>query len=59
MSQALDLKSVRINILLTESLEQELAEAASRRGMSKAAYVRYALEKSFNEEDQEKLQQAV
>jgi predicted DNA-binding protein len=59
MESAQGLKSVRINILLTEALEEKLTRAAINLGISKAAYVRYALEKAFSLEEQHSLQKAV
>ena len=59
MEPAQGLKSVRINILLTEALEKKLTRAATNLGISKAAYVRYALEKAFSLEEQQSLQKAV
>lgn len=59
MTSAEALKSIRINILLTADQDQHLSEAARNRGISKAAYVRHALEKAFSLEDEMTLQKAV
>ncbi len=59
MESAQGLKSVRINILLTKALEEKLTKAAINLGISKAAYVRYALEKTFRLEEKHSLQKAV
>ena len=53
------LKSIRINILLTDDLNQQLTLTARNRGISKAAYVRYALDRSFSLDDELNLQKAV
>jgi metal-responsive CopG/Arc/MetJ family transcriptional regulator len=40
-------KSKRINIIINESLNQQLSQAAERSGITKSAFVRVALEREF------------
>ena len=40
-------KNQRINILISESLNSELSEAAENSGVTKSAFVRVALEREF------------
>jgi hypothetical protein len=54
-----DHKTIRINILLTGSQTDKLAQAARARGISKAAYVRFALEQAFRVDEGQSLQKAV
>ncbi len=52
-------KTQRLNILISKSLEKRLTSAAIKRGISKSAYVRLALELEFDREQEVKLQRAV
>ncbi len=52
-------KTQRINILISKSLEKRLTSAAIKRGISKSAYVRHAIEREFDREQEVKLERAV
>ena len=52
-------KSKRINIIINESLNQQLSRAADRSGITKSAFVRVALEREFARDKQLELECAV
>lgn len=52
-------KTQRLNILISKSLEKRLTSAAIKRGISKSAYVRLAVERQFDWEQEVKLERAV
>jgi antitoxin component of RelBE/YafQ-DinJ toxin-antitoxin module len=49
-------KSKRINILINESLNQQLSQAAKSSGITKSAFVRIALEREFARDKQLELE---
>ena len=52
-------KSKRINIIINESLNQQLSRAAESSGITKSAFVRVALEREFARDKQLELECAV
>ena len=52
-------KTQRLNILISETLEKRLTSAAKKRGISKSAYVRLAVEREFDREQELELERAV
>ena len=54
-----DEKTQRLNILISETLEKRLTSAAKKRGISKSAYVRLAVEQEFDREQEIKLERVV
>lgn len=52
-------KTQRLNILISETLEKRLTSAAKKRGISKSAFVRLAVEREFDREQELKLERAV
>jgi antitoxin component of RelBE/YafQ-DinJ toxin-antitoxin module len=49
-------KSKRINILINESLNQQLSQAAKSSGITKSAFIRVALEREFARDKQLELE---
>ena len=49
-------KSQRINIIINESLNQQLSRAAKSSGITKSAFVRVALEREFARDKQLELE---
>jgi len=49
-------KSKRINIILNESVNQQLSQAAKSSGITKSAFVRVALEREFARDKQLELE---
>jgi antitoxin component of RelBE/YafQ-DinJ toxin-antitoxin module len=49
-------KSKRINILINESLNQQLSRAAKSSGITKSAFIRVALEREFARDKQLELE---
>ena len=52
-------KTHRFNLLIGESLEKKLTTASQQRGITKAAYVRLALESALEREEELELERAV
>lgn len=52
-------KTQRLNILISETLEKRLTSAAKKRGISKSAFVRLAVEREFDREQELELERAV
>ena len=51
-------KTQRLNILISESLDQRLAEASEKYDTSKSAFVRQAVERELQRREEEELAQA-
>ncbi len=49
-------KTKKINILLNESLNSQLSQAAKRSGVSKSAFVKVALEREFARDEKLELE---
>ncbi len=53
-----DIKSRRLNIVMSDSEREQLSEAAKRSGMSISAFVRLAVEKERNRQRERELEEA-
>ena len=49
-------KNKKINILINESLNSQLSQAAKRSGVSKSAFVKVALERELNRDEKLELE---
>ena len=54
-----EIKTHRFNLLMSESLDKKLTAVSQQRGITKAAYVRLALENALEREEAMELERAV
>ncbi|MCJ7733077.1 MAG: type II toxin-antitoxin system HicB family antitoxin [Anaerolineales bacterium] len=59
MKESGEIKTERFNIFLSSNLKDQLTTAAKRKGISRSAYVRSALEMAIQNEKETTLQKAV